>query len=39
VSEHGRIAAAIEQGQAAAAAKAMRAHLTAARVRHLPAFG
>ncbi|MET8118368.1 GntR family transcriptional regulator [Micromonospora sp. NPDC005189] len=37
-TEHQRIAAAIAAGDSAAAADAMRAHLTAARERHLPAF-
>ncbi|MEO3769185.1 GntR family transcriptional regulator [Micromonospora sp. B9E7] len=37
-TEHQRIAAAIVAGDAAAATAAMRAHLSAARERHLPAF-
>ncbi|MBQ1035218.1 GntR family transcriptional regulator [Micromonospora sp. C81] len=37
-TEHQRIAAAIAAGDSEAAAVAMRAHLTAARERHLPAF-
>ncbi|MBQ1012783.1 GntR family transcriptional regulator [Micromonospora sp. M51] len=37
-TEHQRIAAAIAAGDSDAAAEAMRAHLTAARERHLPAF-
>ncbi|RQX17997.1 GntR family transcriptional regulator [Micromonospora ureilytica] len=37
-TEHQRIAAAIVAGDAAAATEAMRAHLCAARERHLPAF-
>lgn len=37
-TEHQRIAAAIVAGDAAAATEAMRAHLGAARERHLPAF-
>ncbi|MET8547296.1 GntR family transcriptional regulator [Micromonospora zamorensis] len=37
-TEHQRIAAAIAAGDSEAAAEAMRAHLTAAQERHLPAF-
>ncbi|MFC5925011.1 GntR family transcriptional regulator [Micromonospora vulcania] len=37
-TEHQRIAAAIAAGDAPGASEAMRAHLTAAQVRHLPAF-
>ncbi|SCF26060.1 GntR family transcriptional regulator [Micromonospora mirobrigensis] len=37
-AEHQRVAAAIVAGEPAAATAAMRAHLTAARERHLPAF-
>jgi RHH-type proline utilization regulon transcriptional repressor/proline dehydrogenase/delta 1-pyrroline-5-carboxylate dehydrogenase len=36
--EHRRVSAAIEAGDAAGAEAAMRAHLSAARLRHLPAF-
>jgi DNA-binding GntR family transcriptional regulator len=37
--EHRRVAAAIRAGDPDGAEKAMRAHLAAARKRHLPAFG